>query len=305
MISAQLVKELRERTGAGMMDCKKALTETNGNISDAIDFLRKKGLSNAVKKSGRVAANGLISYISTDNKAAVIEVNSETDFVALNDKFQTLVSNISNVAINCNNLEELENIQLPNGKKVSDEIIENIASIGENIKLRRMDQIKVTHGVIVPYVHNKVNDNAGKIIVLVAIESQSDNKDKLTQLGKQIAMHIAAAKPIALNQNELSQDLINKEREIFIEQSRASGKPDSIIEQMIEGRIRKYLEEAVLMNQIFIIDNKSKISELLANASKELGSNVTISSFIRYEIGEGIEQEQTNFAEEVAAARKM
>ena len=304
MISASLVKDLREKTGAGMMDCKKALLETNGDFEAAIDWLRTKGLAAAAKKAERIAAEGLAAAIVVGNRGAVVEVNSETDFVARNEKFQHLVKSIGELAVQCDNLESLKMASMPSGKSVADEIIENISTIGENINLRRMNVVKVQDGVIASYVHNSVVEGLGKIAVIVGLESKAADKTKLKSLGKQIAMHIAALKPQALNQSDLDPALIQRERDIFFEQSRASGKPDNIIEKMIEGRIRKFFEEVVLVDQVFVIDGKLRISEVLANAAKDLGAEVTIANFVRYEVGEGIEQEDKNFADEVAAVMK-
>jgi elongation factor Ts len=300
MVSAALVRDLRERTGVGMMDCKKVLVEANGDFDIALDLLRKKGLAGAAKKAGRLTAEGVAAIHNRGKDAVVIEMNSETDFVALNEKFQGLVSKIVRVAVDKEDIDSLKSTLLPNGITIADEITENIASIGENLSLRRMDKVKVKEGVIATYVHNSVADDMGKIGVLLAIESSAD-QSKLITLGKQIAMHIAASSPRFLTSEEISPEVISKEKEIFFEQSRASGKPDNIIEKMVDGRIRKFFEETVLLDQIFVIDGKTRISELLSNASKELGARVSISKFIRYSVGEGIEQEKKNFADEVAA----
>jgi elongation factor Ts len=303
MISALLVKNLREKTGAGMMDCKKALVETNGDFEASIDWLRKKGLSSAAKKADRTAAEGLAAIMVEGKTGAIIEINSETDFVARNDKFQNLVTSISKLALKSSDVESLKSAMMPSGKAVSDEIIENIATIGENLNLRRMDIINLTDGAIGAYVHNSVADGLGKIAVIVGLESKAD-KTKLAELGKKIAMHIAASKPQLIDIPSLDKDLIQRERDIFIEQSRASGKPDNIIEKMAEGRINKFYEEVVLLEQTFVMDGKLKISEVLDNASKELGEAIKLTSFVRYEVGEGIEQEETNFADEVASVIK-
>ncbi|MBP7190597.1 MAG: elongation factor Ts [Rickettsiaceae bacterium] len=300
MITAALVKDLREKTGAGMMDCKKALTETNGNFDEAIDWLRKKGLAAAAKKAGRVAAEGLTAAFVEGTTGAIVEVNSETDFVARNDQFQKMVSDIAKLAIRASDVESLKGAQMPSGKTVDEEIVENVATIGENLSLRRMNVVKVTDGVIASYIHNAVTDGMGKIAVVVALESTGD-KSKLMTLGKQIAMHIAAARPQSLNVEELDPAIVAKEREIFFEQSRASGKPDSIIEKMVEGRIRKFYEEAVLLEQVFVIDGKTKIKDVVEAAAKEIGASVILKAFGRFELGEGIEQEEKDFASEVAA----
>lgn len=299
MITAELVKDLREKTGAGMMDCKKALTETNGDCEAAVDWLRTKGLAAAAKKAGRIAAEGLVASITEGTKGAIIELNSETDFVARNEKFQDLVSGIAKLALKAKDIDSLKATSTPSGKTVEEEVTENIATIGENLSLRRMEILSVSDGVVASYVHNSVADGMGKIAVLVALESTGD-KEKLYALGKQIAMHTAAARPQSLNIESIDQSIVARERDIFFEQSRASGKPDNIIEKMVEGRIRKFYEEAVLLEQIFVMDNKSKISEVVANAAKELGAEVTLKAFARFELGEGIEQEKRDFAAEVA-----
>lgn len=301
MITANLVKELREKTGVGMMDCKKALTETNGDFEAAVDWLRKKGLSTAAKKAGRVAAEGLVAAIVEGNIAAVVEVNSETDFVARNEKFQALTSDIAKLALKCKDIDALKATKMSSGKTVDEEVVEHIATIGENLHLRRMMVLSVENGVIASYVHNAVTDGLGKIAVLVALES-TGSKDKLQTLAKQIAMHVAAAKPQSLDIASIDPALVARERDIFFEQSRASGKPDNIIEKMVDGRIRKFYEESVLLEQVFVIDGKTKISDVVENAAKEIGSPIILKAFTRFEIGEGIEQEKKDFAAEVAEA---
>lgn len=301
MITAGLVKDLREKTGVGMMDCKKALMETNGDFEAAVDWLRKKGLSTAAKKAGRVAAEGIVAAMVDGNTAAIVEVNSETDFVARNDKFQSLVSDIVKLAIKHTDIDTLKADKMGSGKTVEEEVVEHVATIGENLHLRRMANIKITDGVIASYVHNAVVDGLGKIAVLVALESSGD-KTKLATLAKQIAMHVAAAKPQSLDIDNMDPSLVAREREIFFEQSRASGKPDNIIEKMVDGRIRKFYEESVLLEQVFVIDGKTKISDVIAYSAKELGASVVLKSFIRFELGEGIEQNKKDFASEVAEA---
>ncbi|MDC0865025.1 translation elongation factor Ts [Rickettsiaceae bacterium] len=302
-VTASLVKDLRAKTGAGMMDCKKALVEVNGDFESAIDWLRTKGLAAAAKKAGRVASEGLTAVHIDGNKAAVVEINSETDFVAKNETFQQMVQEVAEIATSCNDLAELKGRKVKSGKSVDEEIVANVATIGENLNLRRMQSLSITDGVIVPYVHNAIKDNMGRISVLVALESKAD-KEKLSELGKQIAMHIAATRPECLNKESVDPALVQREKDIFTEQSRASGKPDNIIEKMIEGRIRKFLEEIVLLDQTFVIDGKSKISEVVANFAKEAGTDITLKAYARLEIGEGIEKEESNFADEVAAAAK-
>lgn len=302
-ITATLVKDLREKTGAGMMDCKKALTETSGDFEAAVDWLRAKGLAAAAKKAGRVAAEGLTAICVNGLKGAAVEINSETDFVAKNQNFQDLVKEVSEIAVGHDNIESLKAATTKSGKSVEDEVVANVATIGENLNLRRMQSVSVNDGVIASYMHNAAAENMGKIAVLVALESTGD-KAKLEETAKQIAMHIAAARPECLNAESVDPALVQREKEVFTEQSRASGKPDDIIEKMIEGRIRKFLEEIVLLNQTFVIDGKTKISDVVANLAKEIGAPVELKSYVRFELGEGIEKEESNFADEVAAVAK-
>lgn len=304
-VTAGLVKDLREKTGAGMMDCKKALVECDGNFEEAIDWLRKKGLSAAAKKSGREAAEGLIALTAEGGDAAIIELNAETDFVARNDKFQALARNIVKVALGCDNdVENVKNAAYPAGySTVNEAITDHIATIGENMNLRRVIHLKAKDGVIATYVHNAIAEGLGKIGVLVAMESSGD-KTKLVELGKKIAMHIAAARPESLDISSVSADSLEREKRIFSEQARNSGKPENIIEKMVEGRVKKYYQEVVLLEQIFVMDNKSTITEILQQSAKEIGAPVTISGFVRYELGEGIERTKTDFAAEVASMAK-
>ncbi|WP_367364597.1 translation elongation factor Ts [Candidatus Tisiphia endosymbiont of Nedyus quadrimaculatus] len=301
MINAGLVKQLREKTGAGMMDCKKALLETKGDFEAAIDWLRKKGLSAAAKKADRIAAEGLTAIHIKDNVGAIIEVNSETDFVARNDKFQQLVRNIAELALKQDNLPSLKLAKTSTGRSVEEEILDNIATIGENLNLRRMDVLQVSEGIVASYVHNTVADGLGKISVIVGLQSATKDKAKLLELGQKIATHIAASNPYSLDTSTLDQTLIERERNIFFEQSKASGKPDNIIEKMVEGRIRKFLAEVVLLEQNFLFDDKLTVFEVMDNTAKELGTSIKITQFIRYELGAGIKQEDKNFADEVAA----
>ncbi|MGF1651222.1 MAG: translation elongation factor Ts [Hyphomicrobiaceae bacterium] len=303
-ISASMVKELREQTGAGMMDCKQALSETGGDMSAAVDWLRKKGLSKAAKKSGRVAAEGLVAVASAPGIGSVVEVNSETDFVARNDTFQSIVSDIAKLALAVGgDVEALKAATMP-GKAITvdDHIKEMIGSIGENMNLRRSAVLSVSEGVVATYVHNKVVDDAGKIGVLVALESKAD-AGRLTALGRQIAMHIAAFAPLALTADELDPDAIAKERAIYLEQAKSSGKPQEIIEKMVEGRLRKeFFAQVVLLQQSYAMDPKKTVEQVVGEASKELGAPVKIAAFRRLALGEGIERETTDFAAEVAAA---
>lgn len=300
-VTASQVKELREKTGAGMMDCKKALNETNGDFEAAVDWLRTKGLAAAAKKAGNVAAEGSVAIAVSGNVAAAVEINSQTDFVARNEQFQSLVKEVAEAALKCNSVEELKSATLANGKTVEAEVIEKVAVIGENLNLRRMNRLEVSNGVIATYVHNEVIPNQGRIAVLIALESTAD-KAALLALGKQLAMHAAAARPVALDETGVDESLVARERDIFTEQARASGKPDNIIEKMIVGRIRKFYEEVCLLNQIFVMDNKTPIAEVLAAKSKELGAPITLKAFARLEVGEGIEKQESDFASEVAAA---
>ena len=294
-VTASLVKELREKTGVGMMDCKTALKENNGDIEASIDWLRTKGIAKAAKKEGRIASEGLIAVEKIDNVASIIEVNSETDFVARNEDFQNIVKKLSILSTKSNNLEELLEKQLDEKDiKVKDYITEMIASIGENINLRRIDQISVTKGVIASYIHNQVVEGMGKIGVLVGLESEADNK-QLEDLGKKLAMHIAATNPISINIEDIPKDLLEREKNILEEEARASGKPEEIIEKMTEGRLKKYYQESVLLEQIFVVDGESKISDILNSLNKP----VKIKEFIRMGLGEGIEKKNEDFANEV------
>ncbi|MDJ1257094.1 MAG: translation elongation factor Ts [Candidatus Midichloria sp.] len=303
-INASMVKDLREKTGAGMMDCKKALVECNGNIEEAVDWLRKKGLAAAGKKSGRVASEGVIMVATAPNKAVILELNAETDFVAKNDKFQALARNLAAEALkhDIKSMETLLTHKSPydNSKTVQEEIVEHIATIGENLTLRRLDYVSLNSGVIGSYIHSSVAEGMGKIGVLVLLESDSVSEEVKT-LAKQIAMHVAAAKPESLNIEQLDQALIEKEETIFAEQALASGKPTAVVEKMVEGRIRKFYEEVVLLEQAYAIDSKIKISQMIADITKNVGSQIKVTKFIRYELGEGIAKQESNFAAEVAA----
>jgi len=301
-ITGAMVKDLREKTGAGMMDCKKALTETNGDTEAAIDWLRKKGLSAAAKKSDRVAAEGLVAVALEGTKAVVLEVNAETDFVARNDKFQKFALDAVSVALKSGaDLEGLKTQAYPEtGRNVQDELTQLIATVGENMNLRRLTGLSVSQGIVASYVHNAVAPNIGKIGVLVALESSAD-QGKLMELGKQIAMHVAAARPEALNIADVDTTALDRERNVLADQARASGKPEAIIEKMVEGRLRKYYEEVVLMEQVYVVDGETRIKDVVANASKTLGAPVTLAGFVRYQLGEGVEKAAADdFATEVA-----
>ncbi|NML73766.1 elongation factor Ts [Rhizobium sp. S-51] len=304
-ITAALVKELREKSGAGMMDCKKALTENNGDIEAAIDWLRAKGIAKADKKSGRTAAEGLIGIASAGTKAVVVEVNSETDFVARNDAFQELVRGVASVALTTDgSVDAIAAATYPaSGKPVSDTIKDAIAHIGENMTLRRASLLSVEDGVVATYIHNGVADGLGKLGVLVALKS-TGNKDVLSAIGRQVAMHIAATNPLAIRAEEVDAAVAERERNVFIEQSRASGKPDAIIEKMVEGRMRKFFEEVALLSQAFVINPDQTVGDAVKAAEKEAGAPIEVTGMARLLLGEGIEKEESDFAAEVAAAAK-
>jgi elongation factor Ts len=301
-ITAASVKELRERTGAGMMDCKKALAETNGEMEPAIDWLRAKGLAAAAKKAGRTAAEGLVGVVVEGNRGAVVEVNSETDFVAKNEIFQDFVRNVAKLALERGtDIEALASSEYPGGGTVQDKLTDNIAKIGENQSLRRAAVLEVNEGAIVSYVHNQVAPGLGKIGVLVALEGSAP-ADTLTQLGKQIAMHVAAAHPLALDSDSLDPALVERERSIAIEKAKESGKPANIIEKMVEGGLAKFRKESALLTQLFVMDNKTPVAEVVASAAKDSGAAIQLVGFVRYQLGEGIEKKESDFAAEVAAA---
>jgi len=301
-ITAALVKELREKTGAGMMDCKKALSENDGDLEASVDWLRTKGLAAAAKKAGRVAAEGLVGAVIDGNKGAVTEVNAETDFVARNDAFQAIVSNVTQLAVNAgDDLEALKAMDYPGtGRTVEEEITHAIATIGENMNIRRLASLSVENGVISSYVHNALVPGLGKIAVLVALESDAGT-DGLDAVGKQIAMHVAAARPQSIGRDDLDQDEIERERQVLIEQARESGRPENIIEKMVEGRLRKFYEEVCLLEQTFVIDGESKISKVVEDAGKAVGGTVKVAGFKLFVLGEGIDKKEEDFAAEVAA----
>ncbi|UIJ73772.1 translation elongation factor Ts [Aurantimonas sp. HBX-1] len=302
-ITAAMVKELREMTGAGMMDCKTALAETGGDMEAAVDWLRTKGIAKADKKSGRTAAEGLVGAASDGTRAVVVEVNSETDFVARNDAFQTLVRNVAAVALTTDgSVEAVGAATYPGASKsVTDTIRDTIATIGENMSLRRSAMLSVGDGVVASYIHNQVADGLGKLGVLVAIESTGD-KAALTQFGRQVAMHVAATNPLALTADEIDAATVEREKAIFVDQARQSGKPDNIIEKMVEGRLRKFYEEVVLLKQGFVINPDLTVEKALAEAEASFGAPAKITGFVRFALGEGIEKEEGDFAAEVAAA---
>jgi len=302
-ITASMVKDLRDRSGAGMMDCKKALSETAGDMEAAVDWLRAKGLAAAAKKAGRTAAEGLIGVTVTGQRGAVVEVNSETDFVAKNDTFQGFVRTVTQIAGELgSDVQSLLAAPYPGGQgTVQDVLTHNIATIGENQAVRRAAIIDVAQGVVTSYVHNATVAGLGKIGVLVGLESAAPAA-ALESLGKQIAMHIAAANPLALDENSLDEALVERERAIAREKAAASGKPAEIVEKMIEGGVRKFRQENALLTQVFVIDGKSKVGDVVAAAAKAAGSPITVSAFVRLQLGEGIEREEKDFAAEVAAA---
>ncbi|MCA3256229.1 MAG: elongation factor Ts [Alphaproteobacteria bacterium] len=303
-ITASMVKDLRDQTGAGMMDCKKALTETGGDFEAAVDWLRTKGLASAAKKAGRVAAEGLVGVAVQGTKGAVVEVNSETDFVAKNDQFQGFVRAVTELALsNGSSVDALLDAGYPTGGSVRDVLTSNIATIGENQSVRRVEVVEVAQGVVASYVHNAAGEGLGKIGVLVALESAAP-ADQLAALGKQLAMHIAAANPLALDETGLDPAVVERERAIAREKAAASGKPAEIVEKMIEGGIRKFQQENTLLGQIFVIDGKTKIADVIAQAGKAAGSPVKLARYVRFQLGEGIEKAQTDFAAEVAAQVK-
>lgn len=302
-ITASLIKELREKTGAGMMDCKAALNENDGDMETAIDWLRTKGLAKAAKKAGRVAAEGLVAVATADGNGAVVEVNAETDFVARNDIFQAMVKDIVDVALGVGGDEaKVRAAEYPGASKsVDDQVTEMVGKIGENMSFRRSAGLSVNPGVVASYIHNSITDGMGKIGVLVALKSSGDAA-KLNALGRQVAMHIAATGPLALSEKDLDQDLVERERQVLIAEAKESGKPDNIIEKMVEGRIRKYYEEVVLLKQTFVIDGENTVEKAVKAAEADVGAPIEVVGFVRFALGEGIEKEESDFAAEVAAA---
>jgi len=297
------VKTLREKTGAGMMDAKKALVEAGGDIETAVDALRAKGLATAQKKSSRTAAEGLVGVAVEGTRGVAVEVNSETDFVAKNDQFQDFVRNTTTAALGVDgdNVDALKAAAYPTGGTVEEKLTDNVATIGENQQVRRMKTVSVTNGVVVPYMHNAAAANLGKIGVLVALESEA-GADVLEALGKQLAMHIAAAFPQALNADGLDADLIARERAIASEKAAESGKPENVQEKMVEGAVKKFAKENALLSQVFVMDNKTPIADVVANAGKDAGKEITLVDYVRFQLGEGIEKKEEDFAAEVAAA---
>ncbi|MAE51334.1 MAG: elongation factor Ts [Micavibrio sp.] len=295
-IKASDVKELREKTGVGMMDAKKALVENNGDMEAAVDWLRTAGLAKAAKKSGRTAAEGLIAIATSGNKGAVVEVNSETDFVARNEKFQEFALKVAEIAINVSDVEALKAADYGNGKSVEDTLTSLIATIGEHMSIRRMDTLEVNNGVVVPYVHSALAENIGKIGVLVAMEADA-SKDKIADLAKQVAMHAAAARPEFLDKDSVDAEAIEREKAVLTEKHRASGKPEDRLEGIVMGDLNKnFFGQICLLEQPFIMDGKTKVAQVL----KDAGEDIKLTGFVRFELGEGIEREEEDFAAEVA-----
>jgi elongation factor Ts len=297
------VKNLRERTGAGMMDCKKALDESGGDFEAAVDSLKARGLAAAAKKSSRTAAEGLVGVAVNGTTGVAVEVNSETDFVAKNDQFQDFVRKTTEVALGlaADDVEALKAAAYPGGGTVADKLTDNVATIGENQQVRRMKHVSVGQGVVVPYMHNAQGPNLGKIGVLVALESAA-GADVLEPLGKQLAMHIAAAFPQALNADGLDAEVIERERKVAREKAAESGKPADVQEKMVDGAIKKFAKENALLSQLSVFDNKTPISDFVAQAGKAAGSEIVLKDYVRFQLGEGIEKEASDFAAEVAAA---
>jgi elongation factor Ts len=300
-ITASLVKELRDKTGAGMMDCKRALAETDADLEAAVDWLRKKGLAAAAKKAGRVAAEGLVGVATRGAAGAVVEVNSETDFVARNDLFQSFVRTVAGLAVaSSGDVEALRQAEYPGtGRTVEAELTELVARIGENLVLRRSYRLAVEKGLVSSYAHNTLAPGLGKIGVLVALESEADS-EALAALGRQLAMHVAAANPLYLDTASVPGAALDRERDVLREQARGSGKAESIIERMVEGRLRKFYEDTVLLEQIFVVDGESKVSKVVEAAAKTAGKPIRVAGFARFQLGEGVERPPSDFAAEVA-----
>ena len=301
-VTAAMVKELRETSGAGMMDCKKALAETGGDMDAAVDWLRTKGLATAAKKAGRTAAEGLVGVATSGTRGAVVEVNSETDFVAKNDQFQAFVRDVTALALDsaATDIGALAAAPMGSGT-VQDTLTANIATIGENQSLRRVAHLEVAQGAVVSYVHNAAAPGLGKIGVLVALEGDAP-RGEVEALGKQLAMHIAAASPQALHEDGLDEALVARERAIAAEKASESGKPADIVDKMVAGAIAKFRKENALLSQVFVMDNKTKIADVVAQAAKAAGGSIALTGYVRFQLGEGIEKAESDFAAEVAAA---
>ena len=300
IVNAALVKKLRDKTGAGMMDCKKALVESKGDIEEAIDWLRKEGISGADKKSSRIAADGLVAISSSDKAISLVEINSETDFVSRNPDFQNFVKNISEIALESGSeIDLLKKAPYSKDNNVSDFLTELIAKIGENIVIRRTASIETKNSIFSSYIHGQVSEGMGKIGVIISIESDGDT-DKIKNFGKQLSMHIAAAKPLSISSEDVDKKIIERERKILIEQAKSSGKAEDIIEKMVDGRIKKFFSEITLLDQTWVMDGESKVSKIIESMEKELNCNIKIKEFNLFVLGEGIEVEKKDFAEEVA-----
>lgn len=299
-ITAALVKELREKSGAGMLDCKNALTETDGDIEAAIDWLRKKGLARAAKKSSRVAAEGLVALAIDGNKGIAVELNSETDFVSRNEQFQSLAKTVADVALRTgDNVDEIKAAAYPDGGTVEETITSAIATIGENIALRRAQGISVGEGVVAGYIHNAAGDNLGRIGVLVALES-TGNKEELTALARQIAMHVAATNPVALDASGVPEDVVAREKAILLEKN--AGKPEHVLEKIAENGLKSYYKEVTLVEQPFIHDSSKSVAQAVKESEGKVGGPIRLAGYVRFALGDGIEKEETDFASEVAAA---
>jgi elongation factor Ts len=300
-ITAALVKELREKTSAGMMDCKKALNETGGDLNAAADWLRTKGIAKADKKASRIAAEGLVAVAISGSTGALVEVNSETDFVARNDGFQAAVSEVAQLGLTVNSDKELASAVTASGVNVTEMFKKLVGKIGENMSFRRMTRLSVSQGVVAGYIHNAVSDGMGKIGVLVALESSGDN-EKLEVLAKKIAMHIAATNPLALSENDLDSSVVDKERAMLKAEALESGKPEAIVDKMVEGRMKKFFKESVLLTQTFVMDGERSVSKVIEDEAVSINSDIKMVAFSRMSLGEGIEKKEENFAAEVAAA---
>jgi len=300
-ITAALVKELREKTSAGMMDCKKALNETNGDLNAAADWLRTKGIAKADKKASRIAAEGLVAIAINGSTGALVEVNSETDFVARNDGFQAAVSEVARLGLTANSREELASAITTNGVNVTGVFKKLVGKIGENMSFRRMSRLSVSQGVVAGYIHNAVTDCMGKIGVLVALESSGD-KEKLEVLAKKIAMHVAATNPLALSENDLDSEVIDKERAMLKAEALESGKPEAIVDKMVDGRMKKFFKESVLLTQTFVMDGERSVSKVIEDEALSINADIKMVAFSRMSLGEGIQKKEENFAAEVAAA---
>jgi elongation factor Ts len=303
-ITAALVKELREKTGAGMMDCKRALAENQGDLETAVDWLRKKGLAAAAKKAGRVASEGLVGFAVKGIAGALVEVNAETDFVARNEQFQNFVRQVAELALGIgDDVEKLKAAPFPgSGRSVGEELTHMIATVGENMNLRRAKKLSVKQGTVAAYMHAALAPGLGKIGVLVALETEAP--DKHAPLGRNLAMHVAASNPQFLAVTDVDGKALERERGVLREQAKASGKPDAIIDKMVEGRLKKFYEDVVLLEQLYVIDGESKVTKVVEAAAKEAGAPVHVAGFARFALGEGIEKEQADFAAEVAATLK-